>query len=251
MFFKKLHLLNGDVFLLFLCFFVEGIWSFKLQSDLKQQKVLFNSWLVVSVCFRLRGFCLTLCSSIFLYILLLFFHEFLHLEHFRTIVISPVFCVGMRFSNDSIVCSPFFGRAKGRLFRWSIVEPPHWEIKHDLDLPLTQDARMPVAKLLKGIPWLRTKNVVVTGILGGGYISKIYYDKNGNLIIDRKNNIVDITLTWPCISQHSLLLNMCRQKTLNSSWLPELGRGFAQEHSVVPLHIDISDKKSMKSESSP
>lgn len=53
MFFKKIHLLNGDAFLLFLCFFVEGIWSFKLQSDLKQQKILFNNWLVVSMSWQI------------------------------------------------------------------------------------------------------------------------------------------------------------------------------------------------------
>ena len=69
MFFTKTSS-NGDMFPLFSCSFVEGIWSFKLQSDLKQQQFLFNSWLVASMCFRLTDFCLAICSSIFCIIFL-------------------------------------------------------------------------------------------------------------------------------------------------------------------------------------
>ncbi len=97
-----------------------AIWSSKNRVSFKIY--LFNSRLGVSMCCRLTDSCLALCSSIFC---VFFFHEFIHL--YRTVVLSPVFlCWGGVFQRF-FGLEAFFGRAKRRLFKWSIVEPPHCE----------------------------------------------------------------------------------------------------------------------------
>ena len=131
-FFKKIHLLNGDVFLLVSCFFVEGIWSLKLQIDLKQQKILFNSWLVVSMCFRFTDFCLALCSSIFLCSF-----QLPRVSPFITIVLSLFyFVLGWDFPKIPLFAALFLDALRGAFSGDQSLQ----EIKHDLDLPLTQDA---------------------------------------------------------------------------------------------------------------